>query len=294
MSGHLFSKASKIPAVDAIRVQNEIIEKIHSYDNNLEILPIGSVGKKKEYNGDIDIAIKCKSFSDLYNVIHTALQFSDDNYKQLNNEILFVHSICYPYVSSEDNQEHFVQVDFMLIDNIDYAKFRYYCPNYINKESKYKVYARILFWFIILNNCDEKNVGLSKNEVGKFLFYPTGLYRSIINKNAFKESRMELFTQDPDKIISIAFKDGVELKNVLTVENLWNLIHSDKFKYPDKVKRIEFKLFEESYKKPWEELNINPGDFELQYWTVDEITTRLKRYDKMNEINMILYKSQER
>ena len=138
MSANLFEKCEPISAVLAPYVQQMIISELEDSCDNLEYLCIGSVGKKKDedFNGDIDIAIKCKDIEELKRIIY-------HTFEHLNiviSETLYIVSIEYPYIY--DNEEKYVQCDFMVMWYTDYTAFRYFCPNYRNDESKYKLYSR--------------------------------------------------------------------------------------------------------------------------------------------------------
>lgn len=253
MSSNLFKNTEKIIAIDAIKVQNEIIKKLSNYTNMDNIIKIGSIGKHNNthYHGDIDIAIKCQDFKELTDIIYKA--FPIHNYVHYTNSSknLYLHSIQYEYINF-NNEAKYVQVDFMVSTNIEYTKFRYYCPNYTKEQTKYKVYARILLLTVILNNCDNYTYSLS----------PLGLY----NKQT------KIYTTDVNTIMNMMFNSDVTLNDMSTVEKLWDILHSDKFKHHENLKKIERAFFVVAYSKPWEELNIHPKDFKLTYWTNEEIT----------------------
>lgn len=278
MSGHLFNKSEKILSDDAVRVQNEIIEKIKNKYNSIEILPIGSVGKKIGYCGDIDIAIKCNTFDDLKEIVKSV--FPNIEHNEKNSKNIFVYSICYPY-NNVNGDCKYVQCDFMVMVDKTYTMFRYYCPDFKNNESKYKVYARILLWNILLNHTS-KDIKYNLSPVGLFSFK--------------KEDRnnSKFVTRNIDEIIHIVFDDSIRIDDVLTVENIWKLIHSEHYKFSGELCDIEYSFFKNAYIKPWEELNLDPHDFELVYWDADEIVNKLKKYDSLNSLNTVLIEMQKK
>lgn len=278
MSGRLFSKTEKILSDDAVRVQNEIIEKIKSKYNSIKILPIGSVGKKDGYCGDIDIAVKCDTFDDLKKIIESVFPNIEHNEKSSKN--IFVYSICYPY-NDMCGCCKYVQCDFMIMVDELYTMFRYYCPNYKNNESKYKVYARILLWNILLNHT-KKGV--------KYNLSPVGL----VSFSKEDRNNLKFVTKDADEIIHMVFDDSVSIENALTVESIWALMHSEHYKFNDELRDIEFSFFRNAYIKPWEELHLDPHDFELFYWSPDEIENKLKKYDNLNLLNSVLIEMQKK
>ena len=274
MSGNIFNNTEKIIATDAIKIQNEIIEKLSHYIDRTNIIKIGSIGKhtNDHYHGDIDLAIKCNNFNELSDIVYKA--FPDDKYIHYINSSknLYLHSIQYEYINF-NNEIKYVQVDFILSTNIDYTKFRYFCPDYTKENTKYKVYARILLLSIILNNCDTNTYSLT----------PIGLY----NKHT------KLYITNVNDIMNMMFNSDININDISTVEKIWNIIHSDKFKHSEYLKNIEKAFFIVSYSQPWEELNIYPEDFTLTYWTNEDINSICRQLDDINNINLELIKLQK-
>ena len=177
MSGNLFkNKCEKIRSDLAVYVQQSIINEIKETYPDIEIIPIGSVGKRKDndFNGDIDIAIKCKDVNELEKIISNTFYYLDS----IKTESLYIISIAYPY-QYNDNEVKYVQCDFMNVWDKDYTEFRYYCPNYKNDESQYKVGQKIMFANMIINHTKDRHKGLPKGQYGKFDFRPTALYRYV-------------------------------------------------------------------------------------------------------------------
>ncbi len=93
---------------------------------------IGSVGKK-EWMNDIDIAV----IGDIF-VIQSKLEEKGIEFKLALgfNQISFAHNF---------NNE-IVQVDLMFTQNLEWTKFMFYSPNFIQSESHFKgVYRNLLF-----------------------------------------------------------------------------------------------------------------------------------------------------
>ena len=278
MSGNLFKqKCEKIQSNLAVYVQESIINELKETYPDIEIIKIGSVGKRKDndFNGDIDIAIKCKDIQELEKIISNTFYYLDS----VKMESLYIISIAYPY--QYNGETNFVQCDFMNVWDKDYTEFRYYCPNYKNDESKYKVGQKIMFANMIINHTLDRHKGLSKGQYGKFDFRPTALYRYVydIKKSLYKE---EYVTISVDDIVNMCFSDG-DRNHFNSVETIWEAIHSDIFKYPDEVKSIEKNFFVNCWRKGW--VNIVPENFKLQYWSNDEIWEFMNKQDKINKIN---------
>ena len=80
MSGRIFNQAEPILASIAPIIQENIIQEIKDIFPNIECLAIGSVGKRNDddFNGDIDIAIKCKDIDELNKIISTVFNYIED------------------------------------------------------------------------------------------------------------------------------------------------------------------------------------------------------------------------
>lgn len=278
MSGNLFKqKCEKIQSDLAVYVQESIISELKDTYPDIEIIKIGSVGKRKDddFNGDIDIAIKCKDIQELEKIISNTFYYLDS----VKIESLYIISIAYPY--QYNGETKFVQCDFMNVWDKDYTEFRYYCPNYKNDESQYKVGQKIMFANMIINHTLDRHKGLQEGQYGKFDFRPTALYRYVydIKKSLYKE---EYVTISVDDIVNMCFLDG-DKSHFNSVETIWEAIHSDIYKYPEEVKSIEKNFFINCWRKGW--VNIVPENFKLQYWSNNEIWQFMNKQDKINKIN---------
>ena len=113
---------------------------------------IGSAGKKApgESSGDIDIAIEILHRHDLrfdfYDFIISELERLDYAFKDMRQ--IGIISIAYPIISADGEQRgKFVQIDLMIVDSIEYAKWGYYSPDYVVSEYK-GLYRNELNFFI--------------------------------------------------------------------------------------------------------------------------------------------------
>ena len=280
MSNHIFIESEPISSKIAPIIQDEIIGKIHKRFPELGCLKIGSVGKKKDddFNGDIDIAILCENIEELQWMVSEVFGYLE-NY---TIESYYIVSIKYPY--QYENITKYVQVDFMIMWNPEYTAFRYYCPDYRNNESKYKVGAKIMFANMILNHCLEKNKNLEDGQFGKFDFRPTALYRYVIDtkNNMYKE---EYVTNNPKEIASYAFVDA-DINHFNSVETIWDSIHNPKlFKYIDQTPIIEQNFFRNCFTKGW--TSIIPEDFKLEYNSIEDIYKIINKQKVINKINQL-------
>ena len=284
MSGRVKFKNKCEPILSEVapQVQQQIIEELYKVYPELVCIPLGSVGKRPidEYNGDIDIAVKCQTIEDLEKIIKSVFYYLD----YVKMESYYIVSIPFPYQINGEEEIRYVQCDFMLMWDEEYTKFRYYCPNYINKESNYKTGAKIMFTNMILNHVPARYENIHEGFSAKFDFRPTALYRYVYDLTQMKYKE-EYITNDVDRIVKMCFKDG-DVSHFNTVESLWKAIHSDIFVNPSEVKSIEKNWFINCWRKGW--TSIVPEDFELQYWTNEEIWKFIHKQDMVNKINNLI------
>ncbi len=288
MSGNLFQNeeypTEPIKSEIAPLLQQLVVKELLDVYPELEYCCIGSIGKKKdgEYNGDIDIAIKCNSVEELEKMIKEVFDYT----KTVTSKSYFIVSIKYPYKDIlDENKLKFAAVDFMVMRDKDYTQFRYYCPDYRKDESKYKVGVKIMWANTILNHCKERleGVDLENHQMGSFRFVPDGLWQTIFDTEDLHVISKKFITTDVDKIVNMVFDDG-DRSHFNSVETLWEGIHSNAFKYPEELKSLEMSLMVNSHRKSWKE-KIDPHNFKFEHWTVEEIENECKKYDLEKAIN---------
>lgn len=284
MSGNIKfrNNCEAINADIAPLVQQAIINELKETYPTLEVLPIGSVGKKNEPSGDIDIAIKCQDIDVLYKIISNTFNYLDT----VKMESLYIVSIAYPYQITPDSEIKYVQCDFMNVWSFKYTAFRYYCPDYKKQESRYKVGQKIMFANMLFNHIPKEVIALPEHIRTKYDFRPTALFRYEYNINT-SETVERYITMNPDMIALMCFSDG-DTSHFNSVETIWKAIHSEVYKYPEEVKIIEKNFFVNCWRKGW--TNIVPEDFKLQYWTNDEIWKFMNEQNKINKINTLINK----
>lgn len=280
MSGRIFpNKCKPILGEIAPLVQQQILDELYKTHKDLVCIPLGSVGRilPNEYNGDIDIAVKCKTLEQLEYIVNSTFYYLD----QVKIESYYVVSIAFPYQINGEDEINYVQCDFIMMWDEEYTKFRYYCPNYLNHESFYKTGAKIMFANMILNHVPARYKDVPKGMSAKFDFRPTALYRYIYDIENLRYTE-EYITSDVDRIVRMCFTDG-DRKHFNSVESIWSAIHSNIFINPKEVKSIEKNWFVNCWKKGW--TSIVPEDFELQYWKNYEIWKYINKQAKINKIN---------
>lgn len=256
--GHSIENAQSIRGDLALKVANDIINNLHTKFPNIECSPIGSTGKKseKEYSGDIDIAIE-----DTWDNYKQYLDYIKETYNPIIGNInnnLNVFNIGYSY--DDNGEQKIVQVDFMFVDDIEYAKFIYHSPNYIKHESEYKGKFRSELLQCIFT-CTPPEKTLSKDyEPEYFLNEYDGKYKGqlksywkynlsqsqglrVIEKSfegktkplkAPKNIKYINISKNVNYILKLGLGDNVTTDDTNSFESLINFICSSKYKFYSK------------------------------------------------------------
>ena len=222
------------------------------------MVPLGSVGKKNndQFNGDIDIAVKINTKKELIELIDKVFPDLEKN----PNTTSSIVSISYPY--NKEGKTGNAQVDFMIVKDIDYAKFFYHSPNFKNNESKFKGATRTKMLSIIVSCIPVEDAkdeyfedGKTVKKRWKYTFNTEGVFRQLLDytgkkgplKNPKKVKEFEkLMANDPDNCIKFIFGDNGKIEDCNSAESLWKAVHDkNKFKFQDVVKKIEDRWFDE-------------------------------------------------
>lgn len=257
-----------VPAYLSMDIADEIIKKIHSYYPSLDIAVLGSVGKKadSEYNGDIDLAVNIDSYKKLQEVVLEVFGSSIETSKTTST----IFSIGYPW--SMKGKEGTAQVDFMMVKDMEWAKFCFHSPDLKMGESKYKgVIAKLILSAAISalpvsGKEDEYYPDGSLKKHWKYTYNNEGIYKQLLDYEG-KLRRLkspkrpkeyqEFVTSRPEEVKKLLFREDVDINDLLIAERLWKIIHSSKFLYPEIVPQIEDAFFNDIAPK----YGINIQDF---------------------------------
>ena len=250
--------ANPIPAYITPLLYKEIEDAILKENPDIKMVPLGSVGKKNDdqFNGDIDIAIKIDSKKELNELIDKVFP----NLEKNPNTTSSIVSISYPY--NKEGQSGNAQVDFMIVKDIDFAKFFYHSPDFKKNESKFKGATRAKMLSIIVSCIPVEDVkdeyfedGKTVKKRWKYTFNTEGVFRQLLDytgkkgplKNPKKVKEFEkLIVNDPDNCIKFIFGDNGNIEDFNSAESLWKAVHNkNKFKFQDVVKKIEDRWFNE-------------------------------------------------
>lgn len=250
--------ANPIPAYITPLLYKEIEDAILKENPDIKMVPLGSVGKKNDdqFNGDIDIAIKIDTKKELNDLIDKVFP----NLEKNPNTTSSIVSISYPY--NKEGKSGNAQVDFMIVKDIDFAKFFYHSPNFKNNESKFKGAVRAKMLSIIVSSIPVEDAkdeyfedGKTVKKHWKYTFNTEGVFKQLLDytgkkgplKNPKKVKEFEkLIYNDPENCVKFIFGDNGKIEDCNSAESLWKAIHDkNKFKFQDVVKKIEDRWFNE-------------------------------------------------
>lgn len=250
--------ANPIPAYITPLLYKEIEDAILKENPDIKMVPLGSVGKKNDdqFNGDIDIAIKLDNKKELSELIDKVFPDLEKN----PNTTPSIVSISYPY--NKEGKSGNAQVDFMIVKDIDFAKFFYHSPDFKKNESKFKGATRAKMLSIIVSCIPVEDAkdeyfedGKTVKKHWKYTFNTEGVFRQLLDytgkkgplKNPKKVKEFEKFiVNDPDNCIKFIFGDNGKIEDCNSAESLWKAVHDkNKFKFQDVVKKIEDRWFDE-------------------------------------------------
>lgn len=261
--GHSIDGAEPIRGDLAKQVADEIIEKIKD-KFDIECAELGSTGKKSknQTSGDIDIAVQM-SWQDKDKLIEfVKKEFKDCSFGNIV-DYLNVFNIGYKY--DEDGKEKIVQVDFMFVDDIDWAKFVYFSPDFTKHESQFKgSWRSTLLRGICACTPVEKVDTKYKTEYfedgsiktfWKFIFSKTdglfadhktfeGAKKRLKNSKTIKSDR-DYISKNINTILYICLGKDATRDDCNSYETLLNFIASDRYKFKsveqlEKIKRWLF------------------------------------------------------
>lgn len=240
---------------DTKRIDRKDIPSTISYISKILGIPVkdladnvlGSVGKSAT-SGDIDIAIDSNKYS-LDSLEIKALEHLPDNKVSYSTGLKILH-LEVPIAGNTNNG--YVQVDLMLTDSLEWAKFNYFSAG---DASKYKgLYRRYLLSSIAGSTNDvehDENGELIRRE--GWVWIPSiGLQKQVryrpIGKEGrrlktFKVERSNIVVNDPKKVIDILFGQAVDPKALETVESLVSVVKQTK---SEKEQKLIFAIYKKS------------------------------------------------
>jgi hypothetical protein len=221
---------------------------------------LGSAGKKEAPSGDLDLAVnllsllKNKNIKDQTEAIDYIKKLVES--KGLNATVsagIGVVSFSYPIEGQEDE---FVQVDFMLTDDMDFTTWAYFSPS--STESRFKkmgFYRGILLSTVISTAGAKVLKTIEGTEDAEeleqnFMDFSKGFGKKItsfIGKSGKKVKNGKVLDRQfvskvPDEIIKIVFGKGATKKDTLSFETIIKRLDNPNFKYRKDVPIIKAKV----------------------------------------------------
>lgn len=268
--GHSVEGVSPIRGDLAKVVADEIIAALVK-EFKCECAALGSTGKKPkdQTSGDIDIALEYP-----WENKDKVLEFIKKTWSEAKqgNIVPSLHVFNIGYKYNDDNEEKFVQVDFMFVENIEFAKFCYHSPSFINNESKFKGAWRTQLMTGVINCLDPvelfgkqyKEEDFTKDDYdGSYAGEPKFIWRILFTKNdglklvkrsyegktkpikTPKNIETKIISKNPDEIIKICFGEDATKETMNSYETILDYISSDKFKFRSRsfLEKVEEWLF---------------------------------------------------
>ena len=244
-------------------ISTGIIKVLKITDKDTGIL--GSTGKKRPggSSGDIDIAI------DANKVLRAnGIQLADQLFDFISNKVSKISkttvsnkgtgviSLEWPITNTDGKQKNKkVQLDLMIVDNLNLAKFNFWSPH--EEQSKWKgIYRNILLasmasamnFEILEKGYDENNVEVPTLFRRNFIDLKRGLIRGLqtrIGKSGklFAKGRKQtvetkVLENQPEGIIKAILGPAFTVKDAESFESLFKILDHPKYLYRSKKKEI--------------------------------------------------------
>lgn len=276
MSGHAVN-CMRLKMRDAENIYKEVENKIKEKYKDIQLCAIGSLGKKAPdvETGDIDIAIVIESKEVLKNILLSALGLNINEINMYTTPK--VMSIGYKY------NDLIAQIDFMLVDNLEWAKWRFQSPDLKNGESKYKADPKVFLQSFMVSAIpidmpiEYFEDGINIKIKYKYTLNQEGLWIQKLNyegkkgkpvKNPIRENYKYL-GNNPQEIMNLIFPNWVD-KYMNTyfhsVENLWKALHQYSTYGQDYIYEVEKRFYEEYINNPKSECKLDINDFPCKYY----------------------------
>ena len=244
-------------------ISTGIIKVLKITDKDTGIL--GSTGKKRPggSSGDIDIAI------DANKVLRAnGIQLADQLFDFISNKVSKISkttvsnkgtgviSLDWPITNTDGKQKNKkVQLDLMIVDNLNLAKFNFWSPH--EEQSKWKgIYRNILLasmasamnFEILEKGYDENNVEVPTLFRRNFIDLKRGLIRGLqtrIGKSGklFAKGRKQtvetkVLENQPEGIIKAILGPAFTVRDAESFESLFKILDHPKYLYRSKKKEI--------------------------------------------------------
>jgi hypothetical protein len=218
-----------------------------------DVFVLGSAGKKSanELSGDLDIGISADQIASANGLkLSEVYDWVVDTLESMGYETAKVSgfsqvSIAYPIKGDKGN---YVQVDFMMSNNLEWTKFAYIAPDFSKSESKYKLVYRNLLLAACVSIFDMKVLKQTKEkipvEVRKYaLRWNDGVYSTvksfasktggILKVGKLLKNKDVFVTQTPEELVDMFLGSQYTPNDIRTFEGIYDIV----FNQESNVKR---------------------------------------------------------
>jgi hypothetical protein len=256
--GNAIADARPFTQKEAAETYKWVVKTIYpllKISDKIDAKPVGSFGKKTsdKTSGDIDIAIAADKLAGLNHIsVDSVLDFVEEKIKSAGYDTTKskgFNQISFSAPINGDFKNGTGQIDFMFTDSLDWSVFMYYSPDFTKAESKYKgLYRNILLMKIISNAKREITKTTDTGETEEYNSYVIRLNQGIVNvtksykgkRGLLKNPKLlrdqdKFITNTPKELVELFFSPNIQVKDIMTFEDLWaiftgpDFIHKDKF-----------------------------------------------------------------
>lgn len=244
-------------------ISKKIIKVLKISDKDTGLL--GSTGKKKPggSSGDIDMAIDANKVlrANGIKIADELFDFIADKVKKISkttvsNKGTGVISLEWPIANTDGKQKNKrVQLDLMIVDNLDLAKFNFWSPS--EEQSKWKGIYRNILLSSMASAMDFETIEKGFDEEGKeipvkfrrnFMDLKRGLIRGLQTRigksgklfaNGRKQTiETEVLKDQPDDIVKAILGPTFTVNDAVSFESLFKILDHPKYLYRSEKKTI--------------------------------------------------------
>lgn len=241
-------------------LETKVLKKLGLIGIGTDSFLLGSAGKKspKELSGDLDVGISADQIASANGLkLSEVYNWLSDKLTRLGYETAPVSgfsqvSIPFPISGRKDK---YVQVDFMLSNNMEWTLFAYTAPDFTKSESKYKLVYRNLLLAACVSVYDMKVLKQTSDkipvEVQKYaLRWNDGIYSTvksfasktggILKTGKLLKDRDVFVTQTPKDVVKMFLGKQYTPDDIKTFESLYDIVfnqESNVSKYRESIKR---------------------------------------------------------
>lgn len=241
-------------------LETKVLKKLGLIGIGTDSFLLGSAGKKspKELSGDLDVGISADQIASANGLkLSEVYNWLSDKLTRLGYETAPVSgfsqvSITFPISGRKDK---YVQVDFMLSNNMEWTLFAYTAPDFTKSESKYKLVYRNLLLAACVSVYDMKVLKQTDDkipvEVQKYaLRWNDGIYSTvksfasktggILKTGKLLKDRDVFVTQTPSDMVKMFLGKQYTPDDIKTFESLYDIVfnqESNVSKYRQSIKR---------------------------------------------------------